>query len=189
MDPGELLQVVAAKLEELEVPYFVTGSMATIAYGEPRFTNDIDLVVRLEAGKVEALVGAFDAEDFYLARESVVNALHRRSSFNLIHPHSGLKVDFMVAEASTFNESRFERTRRLDIGTGTRLPFASPEDVILKKLQYYRDGGSEKHLRDIAGVLRTSREIDTRYIEEWSSRLGVEAQWTVALEDSRESLD
>jgi hypothetical protein len=110
MDPGELLARVAEVLASNSIPYFVTGSTATIAYGEPRFTNDIDIVVRLRASDQEALVSAFDSGEFYLAPESIGRAIRRRSSFNLIHPSSGLKVYFMVADDTEFNESRFRRS-------------------------------------------------------------------------------
>ena len=117
MDPGELLARVAEVLAGNSIPFFVTGSTATIAYGEPRFTNDIDIVVRLEARDVEPLVSAFDPAEFYLAPESIRRAIRGRSSFNLLHPSSGLKVDFMVADESSFNESRFRRVRSLETGS------------------------------------------------------------------------
>jgi hypothetical protein len=114
--------------------------------------------------------------------ESIQRALRRRTSFNLIHPSSGLKVDFMVAEESSFNESRFRRVQKVRTGVGDPVPFASPEDVILKKLEFYREGGSKKHLRDIAGVLRTSEGVDREYIEHWAEILGVLAEWQEANE-------
>ena len=182
MDPGELLAIVAEALKRLDVPFFVTGSTATIAYGEPRFTNDIDIVVELEAGDVDGLVAAFDEEDFSLSPESMASAIRRRSSFNLIHPSSGLKIDFMVAADSEFNESRFRRARPVETGIGEPVPFASPEDVILKKLEFFRDGGSEKHLRDIAGVLRVNDDLDCSYLDRWAVELAVEPEWLRAKE-------
>ncbi len=158
----------------------MTGSTATIAYGEPRFTNDIDIVVRLKTGDIEALLAAFDPEEFYLSPESMAVAVRRRTAFKLIHPSSGLKVDFMVADDSKFDESRFRRVQAIDTGLGAPVFFASPEDVILKKLEYFRDGGSQKHLRDIAGVLRTSENLDLSYVESWAVELGVSDEWQKA---------
>ena len=180
MDPGELLSHVASVLARLELRYFVTGSTATIAYGEPRFTNDIDLVLDLPAGRIKDLVESFPGPEFYLAEEAIQGAIRRRSSFNLIHPTSGLKVDFMVAESSAFNRSRFQRVRSLEVGASLPIPFASPEDVILKKLEYHREGGSQKHLRDIAGVLRTTTAPELDYPARWAAELGVLDEWEVA---------
>ena len=181
MDPGELLRLVADALDRLGVAHFVTGSTATITYGEPRFTNDIDIAVRLDALKAEAVCEAFQSPEFYIAPESASRAVRDRSSFNLIHPASGLKVDFMVTDDSPFNASRFKRATRLQLRDGCSVSFATPEDVILKKLEYYREGGSEKHLRDIAGVLRVSGpKIDLDYIATWAIELDVSKQWQLA---------
>ncbi len=178
MDPGELLRFVTSALDRIGVDHFVTGSTATIAYGEPRLTNDIDIVVRLDDSSVEDLCRQFAGEEFYLAPEAVERAVRASSSFNLIHPTAGLKVDFMVAEDSAFNRSRFDRATELQISDGEYARFATPEDVILKKLEYYRDGKSEKHLRDIAGVLRVSGdEIDFDYIRQWVRALGLDPEW------------
>lgn len=97
MEQDDLLRVVVATLERLGIRYLVTGSIATIFYGEPRFTNDIDIVVDLDPRSTARLVEAFSPDDFYLSRESAQRAVARGSQFNLIHPSSGLKVDFMVA--------------------------------------------------------------------------------------------
>lgn len=106
-------------------------------------------------------------------------AVSRKGQFNVIHPASGLKVDVMVPTEDSFNRSRFARVRRLRPFPDYDALFASPEDVILKKMEYYREGGSEKHLRDIAGILKISGEqIDVTYIDEWSSRLELSEIWT-----------
>src|SRR5438128_1098652 len=97
---------------------------------------------------------------FVSAREMLVN--HLRAA----HPHWGLKIDVIIPESSDFNRSRFNRVKRVQPGPDWDAAFASPEDAIIKKMEYFREGGSEKHLRDIAGVLKTSgSEIDLDYIE------------------------
>lgn len=186
MDQDDLLLEVSQVLERLHIPYFVTGSIATIFYGEPRFTNDIDVVVLLEGSTASRLVDEFSSDDYYLSREAALDAVTNRSQFNLIHPSSGLKVDFMVAEESAFNRSRFARARKVRAKEGLDVEFASPEDVILMKLEYYRRGKSEKHLRDIAGVLAVSGDdLDREYIAEWVARLGLEEVWAAL--DEREA--
>lgn len=182
MEQSELLRFLASTLEKLGIPYFVTGSMATVFYGEPRFTNDIDVVVDLPPDKVAAFCGAFPDEDFYLSEESARRAVARRGQFNVIHPRSGLKVDFMVSGDSPLDRSRFLRALRLSPGPDFQAFFSSPEDVILKKMEFYQEGHSEKHLRDIAGVFKVSRDqIDRAYIEGWVSRLGLEEVWQEVL--------
>jgi hypothetical protein len=86
----------------------------------------------------------------------------------------------IIPEPSPFNESRFGRVRRLHAAEDFDACFASPEDAIIKKMEYYREGGSEKHLRDIAGVLKTSRDqIDLAYIDRWARQLGLVEIWDV----------
>lgn len=183
MEQDELLRFTVAALERIGVPYLVTGSVATIFFGEPRFTNDLDVVVDLPADRVAEFCAQFPPEDFYLDREAVTRALLRRGQFNIIHPRSGLKIDVMIAGDSAFDRSRFSRAVRVSPAADFTASFASPEDVIVKKMEYYRMGGSDKHLRDIAGVLRVSGEgVDRRYIEEWSERLGLTEVWDAIAE-------
>jgi len=178
MEQSELLRYVTTVLEQLGLRYFVTGSVATIFFGEPRFTNDIDIVVDLPASRISDFCSAFPGDDFYVSEETVRRAVSRRGQFNVIHPASGLKVDIMVPSDDAFNRSRFARVKRVRPAPDYEATFASAEDVILKKLEYYREGGAEKHLRDISGILRISGEqIDVTYIDEWSSRLGLTELW------------
>ncbi|MES1241570.1 MAG: nucleotidyl transferase AbiEii/AbiGii toxin family protein [Acidobacteriota bacterium] len=182
MDPSELLRLVTSTLERLEFRYLVTGSTATIFFGEPRFTNDIDIVLDLPASRIAELCAAFPADDFYLSEESVRRAVARGGQFNLIHPRSGLKIDFIVATDTPFNRSRFSRSRRLTPGPDFQATFASPEDVILKKMEYFQEGHSDKHLRDIAGVFKISGDqIDRGYLEDWVAKLDLEDVWQEVL--------
>jgi hypothetical protein len=178
MDQDELLRHVVRALQDAGVTYLVTGSTATIYYGEPRFTNDLDVVLQLGVEHVEKVVEAFPPDEFYLSEEAVRRALRTRGQFNVIHPRSGLKVDFIVAEDSPFDRSRFARRRRVRAADDLEADFATPEDVILEKLVFYREGGSDKHLRDVAGVLKISGdEIDFDYLDRWAERLGVADLW------------
>lgn len=183
MEPSELLAYLVRVLERLGIPYLVTGSTATIAYGEPRFTNDIDVVVDLRLNQVPAFCSAFPSPEYYVSQPAAEAAVRRHHQFNIIHPGSGLKIDVIVASDSPFDRSRLRRGRRLSTGTNLLVCFGSPEDVILKKLEYFREGGSEKHLRDIAGVLKIQGpRIDRPYIAEWAERLGVLDVWQLVAE-------
>ena len=187
MEQSELLRFVVSVLERLDLRYFVTGATVTIFYGEPRFTNDIDIVVDLPEGAVPAFCRQFPEEDFYVSQEAARDAVRRCSQFNIIQPSSGLKVDVIVPAPSEFNRARFARARRVQAGDGWDASFSSPEDAILKKMEFFREGGSDKHLRDITGVLKTSgSEIDRAYIDRWATTLGLTGIWQAILDRLRE---
>lgn len=178
MELYDLLAFVVQTFERLRIPYLVTGSVASMAYGEPRLTNDIDVVAGIREADISGLVTAFPAQEFYLSEEAVRDAIYREGQFNIIHPGSGLKVDVIVRKDTPFDRSRFARVRALRPAESYEAAFASVEDVIIKKLEYYREGGSEKHLRDIAGMLKISgQEIDRTYIADWADRLGLRDLW------------
>jgi hypothetical protein len=182
MDPLELLKTTAAILERLKIPYFVTGSMASMAFGESRLTNDIDIVVELREPQIKSLANAFHTPEYYADEEMIREAVQRRDQFNIIHPSSGLKVDVIVCPDTPFNRSRFSRARRLPLSEAAEANFASPEDIILKKMEFYKQGGSEKHLRDITGILKVSGpEVDKSYIARWAAELGVQEIWAAIL--------
>src|SRR3954452_22947491 len=100
MEQSDLLKYLANTLERLGIPYLLTGSMATIAYGEPRFTNDIDVVVAMNLSQVPAFCAAFPAPDFFCPADAVEQAVRQRFQCNILHPASGLKVDVIVAADS-----------------------------------------------------------------------------------------
>jgi hypothetical protein len=180
MEQSDLLRYLTEALEALQLRYFITGSTATIFYGEPRLTNDIDVVVDLPGSRINDFCLRFPAPDFYVSESAVREAVSRRGQFNIIHPTSGLKVDVIVPEPSAFNESRFSRRRKVSADVGLEAQFASPEDAIIKKMEYFREGGSEKHLRDITGVLKASRQdLDLTYISRWAALLGLGEIWAM----------
>jgi hypothetical protein len=178
MGPPELLRHIVECFEKLDIGYFITGAVASIAYGEPRLTNDIDIVADISEGEIPRLKACFPESDYYFDEESAKKAVRRRFQFNIIHPGSGLKVDVMVSKKDDFDTSRFQRVRRIKALEDRDANFASPEDVILKKMEYYAEGGSEKHLRDITGMIKISTElIDFGYISTWAERLKLEDIW------------
>jgi hypothetical protein len=178
MELYDLLALVVGTFKRLGIPYLVTGSVASMAYGEPRLTNDIDVVAGLGDEHVPGLLEAFPADAFYLSPEAIQEAIRRQGQFNIIHPASGLKVDVIIRKETPFDRSRFARARVIRPAESYEAAFASAEDVIIKKMEYYREGGSDKHLRDITGILKVSaQEIDEGYIAEWAERLGLRPIW------------
>ena len=182
MVPYELLERVVAIFERLGIPYLVTGSIAAMAYGEPRLTNDIDIVAHVVEAQIPPLLAAFPADEYYISADMIREAIRQRTQFNIIHPTSGLKVDVIIRRNSLFDQSRFQRVRRVHPAPSYEANFAAPEDVIIKKMEYYSEGGSEKHLRDITGMLVTSgAEIDREYVERWAVTLGLSEIWLAIL--------
>ena len=183
MASPDLLRRLAQALEQLDVPYLVTGAVASIYWGEPRLTRDVDVVVELRAAHLPRLLAAFPAPEFYADDEAAAMAVRRRRLFNIIQPATGLKIDVMVATMDAFDRSRFARRRRVDAG-GFGADFSAPDDVIVKKLVYYREGGSEKHLRDVAGVLLINGpQVDNDYVMRWAERFGVADVWHLVLDE------
>ncbi|MBI5555023.1 MAG: hypothetical protein HY920_04110 [Elusimicrobia bacterium] len=178
MVPFDLLHKVVEIFERLKIPYLVTGSVAAMAYGEPRFTNDIDIVAAIKEQHIPDLLAAFPVEEFYLDADMIKEAIRDKRQFNIIHPASGLKVDVMIRHDTAFDESRFSRIRRIQPAESYQANFAAPEDVIIKKMEYYQAGGSEKHLRDITAILLISgKSIDWKYLSHWAERLGLMEIW------------
>ena len=183
MELYELLNFVGEVFSKLNIPYIITGSMASIAYGEPRLTNNIDIVADIRESQIPDLRKYFPSEDFYSDEEAILWAIRNHGQFNIIHPTSGLKVDIFIKHNNKFDQSRFQRSKRVSTSEGYEAYFATEEDIIIKKMEYYRVGGSEKHLRDITGILKVSGDkIDREYIEYWAKEFGVMKIW-VAIQD------
>jgi hypothetical protein len=179
----ELLQKIVEVFESLKISYLVTGSVAAMAYGEPRLTNDIDIVAVIDEIHVTGLIKAFPSDEFYISEEMIREAIHHHGQFNIIHPASGLKVDVFIKQDTPFDISRFGRLHRVYPAESYPANFAAPEDVIIKKMEYYKGGSSEKHLRDIASILKISGEIiDRGYITEWARCLGLIEIWEAVQE-------
>jgi len=184
LQPSELLHLVANFFESSDIHYRVVGSMASMAYGEPRFTNDVDIVAELTIENIPSLVAAFPAPDYDLSEQAAKDAVGTNCQFNIIHPASGLKVDVIIPPESEFALSERARVRRITSQGEYSAWFASPEDVILNKLLYFQLGGgeSQKHLRDIGGIVKLMGEtLDHAYIIHWADHLGVTKEWQATL--------
>jgi hypothetical protein len=178
----DLLRRTVEILETLAVPYMIVGSFASSVHGEPRMTQDIDIVIDPTASQLDQLCATFEPEDFYVSQEAARQALARRDQFNVIHPDSGNKIDFMIARSDAWGREQIERRIVVPVLPDRDAYVARPEDVILATLLYYQEGGSEKHLRDITGVLKTAgARVDRAYVEHWADRLGVRAEWSAVL--------
>jgi len=181
MPEADLIELFVAPLERIGIRYLVTGSVAATLYGEPRATHDIDLIAILRATDAARLAEAFPARAFYLPPAEVIATEAAREGhghFNVIHSETGLKADVFLAGRDPLHEWAFQHARDYPIGA-MRVRVAPPEYVILRKLEFYREGGSEKHLRDIRSMLGLSSELlDRDALMDWIRRLGLESQWS-----------
>lgn len=183
MPASDPFRVFTDRLEQAGVPYMVTGSVASMIYGEPRLTHDIDVVIELARGEARRIVSAFDEREFYVPPLEAIEVEAGRSArgrFNLIHYDSGYKADVYVVGRDPLHLWAMGRRLRIDLG-GSPLWLAPPEYVIVRKLEYFREGGAEKHVRDIAAMLDVSGDrIDLAAVEEEVSERGLVAEWRAA---------
>ncbi len=184
MPEPELHTVMLAPLQRAGIPHMVTGAVAAIIYGEPRLTNDIDVVLDLRADDAPRLVGAFTAAEYYVPPVEVVREELGRlvdGHFNIIHHESSLRADcYPIGRTDALARWGMERRRTVSVG-GEDLTIAPAEYVILNKLKYYAISGSDRHLVDIRAMLRLSGSgLDVAAIEDWVERLGLEEEWRLA---------
>jgi hypothetical protein len=178
----DIYQAFIAPLNALGIRYFITGSTAGIVYGEPRMTHDIDIVVALAGIDVNRFVAAFPDSHYYCPPADVLRLEVRRGQrghCNLIDHATGFKADIYIA----FDELHaWAMAHRRELALSDfPMYVAPPEYVIIRKLEYFREGGSQKHLRDIRGILAVSDgQLDVAFIEQWTSKLGLTGQWMTA---------
>jgi hypothetical protein len=176
----ELLAAVArvvAAFEALGVDYLVGGSVASSLFGEPRQTLDADLVARLFGRHAEPLAGRLSGE-FYADLSAIVTAIQNQGCFNLIHLQTMTKVDVFVRWRDPFGQSQFARRQKKSVGQTVPLElyFATAEDTVLAKLDWYLKGGrvSDRQWRDLLGVLKVqAASLDRAYLIHWAGELGV----------------
>jgi hypothetical protein len=176
-EPIEVTLIVTGIFERLGVPYLIGGSLASTLYGMVRTTQDSDIIAEMHLEHIEPFVSELEAE-FYVDQEMIAESIQRNSSFNIIHRDTMFKVDVFIPRPSPFLESQLARARRLTFTLGKEVSakFASPEDTILSKLDWYRMGGeaSDRQWRDILGVLKTKAgDIDMEYLYQWAKVLKV----------------
>lgn len=180
MREPDLFLVFLEPLNRAAISYMVTGSVAAMVYGEPRLTHDVDLVVELDARRIGGFVALFPAEEFYCPLEAVIRAevlRETRGHFNLIHHATGFKADIYPVGRDPLHHWAMGRRHAVEIEQ-RQVWLAPPEYVILRKLQYHQEGGSDKHLRDIRSILEmSSRMIDRAELEARVSQLGLSEVW------------
>ena len=176
-EPIEVTLKVTDVFEQLGVPYLIGGSLASTLYGMIRTTQDSDIVAEMRLEHLKPFVLALQ-DEFYVDDEMIVESIQHNSSFNIIHRETMFKVDVFIPRPRPFLQSQLARAQRQTFTFETEVgaKFASPEDTILSKLEWYRMGGevSERQWRDILGVLKTrTGELDLNYLRRWANELKV----------------
>lgn len=183
-EAGPLLDIIDAA----GVAYMVTGGVASMLYGEARFTEDLDLVAALDPSGARRLHAAVDEVRFYVPPLDVLvqeAERDRHGHFNLYDNDTGFRADVYLAGSSDLEAWALEQRRAVDVGT-RRVWVSPPEYLIAHKLKWRRDGASEKHVRDVRAMLAVSGDlIDRALLADLVARLGVRAQWDEVIAPGR----
>jgi hypothetical protein len=173
-DPISLAINISKLLDLCEIPYYVGGSLASSLWGEPRYSEDLDLVIMLLPDRVPELIAALMPQ-FYISEVAIADAVSGRcSSFNAISLASAEKIDLFVSQSDAFSLSKLDRRISFELPTGDRLWVYSPEDIILQKLVWGHGDRSEKQWRDVLGVIKVQQsKLDFNYLRQWANTLDI----------------
>ena len=176
-EPVEVTLKVTGVFEKLGVPYLIGGSLASTLHGMVRTTQDSDIIAEMRPEHLQPFVLALQ-DEFYIDDEMIAESIQHNSSFNIIHRETMFKVDVFIPRPRPFLQAQLDRAQRQTFSFETEISakFASPEDTILSKLEWYRMGGevSDRQWRDIMGVLKTrAGELDLEYLRKWAAELHV----------------
>lgn len=180
MQEVNLYQIFTEKLNNNNIPYAVTGSVASIIYGEPRMTHDIDLVLEVSVNTVDNLITSFNSDEFYVPPIEIIKTEILRSNrghCNIIHISTGFKADLYFTGNDDFQIWAIKNAKQIDLNN-SKFFIVPPEYVIIKKLEYYKEGNSQKHIADIKAILYNSNEsIDFNFLEEQILKFGLLKEW------------
>ena len=180
MQQHDLLSLFVLPLEHSSFEYMVTGSVASTLYGEPRLTHDVDLVIVLDIAQVELFHSLFPLSEYYCPPPEVIQVELARKGyahFNLIHHDSGYKADCYPFTGNALHEWGLKNRRPVRINS-EEIQVAPPEYVIIRKLQFFREGGSQKHLVDIKKMVQMpDLVLDSAILQNWIKKLRLEEEW------------
>lgn len=180
MQGTNLFGIYTKLLTENKIEYFITGSIASIVYGDPRMTHDIDLVISLNEYQIDKFITAFSLEEFYCPPKEIIEEEIKRVSqghFNLIHHETGFKADIYLVGKNEFQIWAMENKVEIEF-LGGIIYVAPVEYVIIKKMEFYKESKNQKHLIDIKGILENSKDqIHISFLENKISEFGLEDIW------------
>lgn len=162
--------LVARRLNDAEIEYMLSGSVALTFYGKPRMTRDIDIVIMIPQGEVDRFVSLFE-QDFYIDRDMAADAIRNQSMFNIIHLETVIKVDFIIRKNQEYRILEFNKRKKMKL-EDQEVWVVSLEDLIISKLYWAKDSFSEMQIKDIVSLINLDYDMD--YVEEWCARLGLD---------------
>ena len=171
-----VLEKLTDVFDKLNITYVIGGSFASSVYGAVRFTQDADITVQSFSSVAEQLYEILKS-DFYISKEAIHQALQSRTNFNIIHLATAFKIDIFIQKENEFQMQMLSHSRKLPLGkSAKKVSFVSPEDIILLKLDWFRQSGcdSERQWSDVQGVLAAQKEcLDFEYLKNWAAKLGL----------------
>ncbi|HUU43741.1 MAG TPA: hypothetical protein VMX57_08175 [Planctomycetota bacterium] len=171
-DVVALVQRLAEKLDDAGIPYMVSGSLASSAWGDPRASYDVDIVIAPTGAQLSAFLASL-GDAFYVSAPAATEALRTRTAFNVIEHATGAKADFIIRKERPFSVEEFNRRRRGRV-EDAEITLVSPEDSILSKLEWSKKSGSDRHYRDALGVAALQQDkLDVDYLRRWARELDV----------------
>jgi hypothetical protein len=181
----DVLRRLTSALDRAGIAYMLTGSFASVYYGLPRSTQDIDLVIAADPEQLKGFIGGLSADEYYSDMDAALRAHHHKSLFNIIDMKTAWKIDMIFRKDRAFSRMEFSRRQRVEM-EGVSIFVASAEDVILAKLEWSKLARSHRQIEDVAGILKIRYgSLDRPYLETWIQQLGVENEWTDALHLAR----
>ncbi|HEY7375704.1 MAG TPA: hypothetical protein VIF57_26340 [Polyangia bacterium] len=175
---GDFLARLTAKLAAAEIPSMVVGSFASSFHGVPRSSQDLDIVIDPQLDALRRFLADLPNDEYYADGDAAIDAFRRRSQFNVVDMATAWKADLIVRKARPFSVEEMRRRTEGDL-LGARVFVASPEDTVISKLEWAKQGGgSELQLRDAAGILEVrENQLDVAYIEHWAAQLDLLDLW------------
>lgn len=167
----DLIKEVVSRLNGAGIGYMITGSMAMAVYATPRMTRDVDIVIQVSDEDAARLAELFRG-DFYVDETAVREAIRSRGMFNIIHNDTIIKFDFIVRKDDNYRREEFDRRQSIQL-EGQPVDVAAPEDLVLSKLVWAKQSGSELQLSDVRQMLAGIDRLDDEYLNKWSEALGV----------------
>ena len=176
-EPIAVTVLVTQVFEKLNIQYMIGGSFASTIYGMVRTTQDVDIIADMQLQHAQPFITALEG-DFYIDEEMIADSIQHKSSFNIIHRTTMFKVDVFIPSKSPFQQSQLSRAQKQIIISEPEVSanFASPEDTIIAKLEWFRKGGevSERQWRDVLGILKVrAGTLDLEYLRKWAGDLNV----------------
>ena len=184
MQELDLYLIFVSKLDKLKIEYVITGSVASIVYGEPRLTHDIDLVLEINEFSIQKFIEAFSSSEFYCPPIEIIKTEIKRTErghFNLIHHETGFKADIYLSGKNEFQKWALRNKKEIQYNNKA-LYIAPPEYVIIKKLEFYKEGKAEKHILDIINIFQISKElINMETLNSFIEKYGLQKEWELIL--------